>query len=321
MTDSASGDSTFAYITPRSRVFVALGLAIFFVAAVIGGAWVMMQRHVYTPVAMGPVHAPAAESAQCLQLASRLPEKLPGYKKVSVVDPAPAGTGAFRDSQGEELTVRCGISVPDQYTVLSRTRDAAGARWLEVPDATPGSALRTWYSVGSSPAVAVTSTKDIADILPEFSESLSALDGPAPTPGPYPLGTLRMVSPESAAAPVCQSFLDALPATVEGYERTQRADAPSLSATYLSTGAEEPVVIRCGAALPESYRPGEKITQVDSVAWFADPSLSRGSTSGLWYALSHEQIVAVSMPNSAGNELVSQVTRAISETMRPQPAR
>lgn len=307
--------------TPRAFVILSLVLAVFFVGAVLAGARIMMQRETSTPVSMGPVDAPEAESATCSEYIGALPEKFEGFRQVAVMEPIPAGVSAYRDNSGEELTVRCGVRLPDQYTVLSTTTDAGGADWFQVKDATPGSTMRTWYSVGSTPTVAVTTAvadgKDPVD-LSALGEPASSFNGPAADPKPYPLAGLAM-SKNNDATSTCDKFLAALPGTFdgeEGYEATKREDAPSRSATYLSDQGAEPVVVRCGAEMPESYEPGERISQVNDVAWYADTSLAAGSTAGVWYALSHEQIVAVSMPNSAGNAVMSSITGAIEKTMK-----
>lgn len=312
MTKKASG-----FFTPRGLVIVSLVLAIAFVVAVLAGARIMMERTTLTPVAMGPVDAPEAESPECSEYIDSLPDKLGDFHNVGVADPAPAGSGAYRTVSGAELNVRCGVHLPDQYTVLSQTTDAGGSKWFEVKDTTPGSDLHSWYAVGSTPTVAVTGGEESAEHLAALAEPAKSFSGEAPKPKAYPLADIPMVS-DSDATPTCSKFLDALPDSFEGYERVERDDAPSRSATYLSTDVAEPIVVRCGADMPESYAPGEQITQVDDVAWFAEPSLAQGSTSGRWYALSHEQIVAVSMPNDAGNAGVDAVTTAISKTMKEE---
>ncbi|MBC2681808.1 DUF3515 domain-containing protein [Corynebacterium anserum] len=311
MTKQASDNTT-----PRTVVILSLILAVLFVIAVLVGAHTVMERQTYTPVSMGPVDAPEAESQECSDYIDALPDKMEHFRAVGVMDPAPAGAAAFRDESGEELSVRCGVRIPNQYTVLSSTTDAGGATWFEIADVTPSSTMRTWYSVGSTPSLAITTSSEHAPDLEALGKPAAAFTGAKPQPGPYPLSDLTMVSPISDATPTCTKFLRELPHEFEGYVRTEREDAPQLSATYLSSDLAEPVVIRCGATLPKSYKPGEHISQVDSVAWFSDPTVNQGSTTGVWYALSHEQIVAVSMPSNAGNAVISGVSTVIEKTMK-----
>ncbi|MBF4553367.1 DUF3515 domain-containing protein [Corynebacterium suicordis] len=318
--------------TPRSGssysrvvVVLALVLAVVFTFAVIAGARIFMERQSMVPVAMGQADAPDAQSSACTDYVGNLPDSLGDYRNVGIVDPAPAGAAAFRNLSKAELTVRCGVRMPDQYTVLSETVEAGGARWFEVNDATPGSTLRTWYLVDSSPTVAITADADIESQLADLGEASHSFTADGPAPGAYPLSTIPMAQGSrgdaKAAAATCDKFLNALPQDIENYSRTTHEDAPSASATYLSQDAAEPVVVRCGAELPESYAPGERVTQVDDVAWFAEPKLAQGSTVGVWYALSHQQIVAISMPNNAGNAVVNAVTTAISQTMEKEDQR
>lgn len=358
-----SDESTSPVSTPRYLLVLSTVLAILLIVVVIVAAKITMDKKVYAPVAMGPVDAPEASSQVCADFVAALPRDLDRFRSVEVRDPAPDGAAAYRDSSGAELSVRCGVNVPDQYTVLSPVFTSGDARWTAVSDATPGSDLRTWYAVGGSPAVAVTASSDVGSALEGVGSALSSLydaDSPA-KPAPYPLSEAPVAggsggSGEASGSgeagtsggatepPVCRKFLESLPdslgdwrlvhisagssklknadALPEGVDESVFDKAPSGSATYLADG-HEPVVIRCGLEMPEAYEPGANLTQVDDVPWFSDPSLSRGSTMGHWYALGREQIVGLAMPQSAGEEVITSVTSAISDSLKKtekQPA-
>lgn len=342
-----SDESTSPVSTPRYLLVLSTVLAILLIVVVIAAAKITMDKKVYAPVAMGPVDAPEASSQVCADFVAALPRDLDRFRSVEVRDPAPDGAAAYRDSSGAELSVRCGVNVPDQYTVLSPVFTSGDARWTAVSDATPGSDLRTWYAVGGSPAVAVTASSDVGSALEGVGSTLSSLydaDSPA-KPAPYPLSEAP-VAGGSGGSPACRKFLESLPdslgdwrlahisagssdlknpdALPEGVDKSVFDKAPSGSATYLAEG-HEPVVIRCGLEMPEAYEPGANLTQVDDVPWFSDPSLSRGSTMGHWYALGREQIVGLAMPQSAGEEVITSVTSAISDSLKkterqPTPA-
>ena len=415
-----SDDSTSPVSTPRYLLVLSTVLAILLIVVVIVAAKITMDKKVYAPVAMGPVDAPEASSQVCADFVAALPRDLDRFRSVEVRDPAPEGVAAFRDSSGAELTVRCGVNVPDQYTVLSPVFASGDARWTAVSDATPGSDLRTWYAVGGSPAVAVTASSDVGSALEGVGSTLSSLyDANSPAkPAPYPLSEAPVAggtggsggagasggsgetgeaggaggsggsggsgeagtsgdsggsgeagtSGGATESPACRKFLESLPDSLgdwrlvhistgsksggntgddksgngksngaasdggskvknpdvlpEGVDESVFDKAPSGSATYLAEG-HEPVVIRCGLEMPEAYEPGANLTQVDDVPWFSDPSLSRGSTMGHWYALGREQIVGLAMPQSAGDEVITSVTSAISGSLKKtekQPA-
>ncbi|WP_298074250.1 DUF3515 domain-containing protein [uncultured Corynebacterium sp.] len=352
-----SDESTSPVSTPRYLLVLSTVLAILLIVVVIVAAKITMDKKVYAPVAMGPVDAPEASSQVCADFVAALPRDLDRFRSVEVRDPAPDGAAAYRDSSGAELSVRCGVNVPDQYTVLSPVFTSGDARWTAVSDATPGSDLRTWYAVGGSPAVAVTASSDVGSALEGVGSALSSLydaDSPA-KPAPYPLSKAAVAggsggsgeagtSGGATESPACRKFLESLPdsladwrlvhisagssklknadALPEGVDESVFDKAPSGSATYLADG-HEPVVIRCGLEMPEAYEPGANLTQVDDVPWFSDPSLSRGSTMGHWYALGREQIVGLAMPQSAGEEVITSVTSAISDSLKKtekQPA-
>lgn len=369
-----SDESTSPVSTPRYLLVLSTVLAILLIVVVIVAAKITMDKKVYAPVAMGPVDAPEASSQVCSDFVAALPRDLDRFRSVEVRDPAPEGAAAYRDSSGAELSVRCGVNVPDQYTVLSPVFTSGDARWTAVSDATPGSDLRTWYAVGGSPAVAVTASSDVGSALEGVGSTLSSLyDANSPAkPAPYPLSEAPVAggshgsgktgssggsggsggagassgaggsgkagtSGGATESPACRKFLESLPDalgdwrlahTVAGSSKVKNADAlpegvdksvfdkaPSGSATYLADG-HEPVVIRCGLEMPEAYEPGANLTQIDDVPWFSDPSLSRGSTMGHWYALGREQIVGLAMPQSAGDEVITSVTSAISSSLK-----
>lgn len=385
MSDEASSpDSTpRAVDTPRYLIILSTVLAVALIIAVITAAKITVDRKVYAPMAMGPVDAPEASSQVCADFVDRLPGDLGRFRAVELREPAPSGAAGYRDSSGAELSVRCGVNVPDQYTVLSPVFSAGEVRWTAVSDATPGSDLRTWYAVGGSPAVAVTTSANVGGALGAVGSALSSIyDANSPAkPAPYPLSDAPVAGGSEGSgragtsggetdSPACRKFLDSLPSALGSWRlvhtstgsgksstgngksstgsgnpssgsgtssdqakfgslpkdvsRSALDKAPSCSATYLADD-REPVVIRCGLAMPKSYAPGAQLTQVDDVPWFSDPSLSRGSTMGHWYALGHEQIVGLAMPQSAGDEVIASVTSAISSSLkktekRPAPA-
>lgn len=376
MSDEASSPASTprAVDTPRYLIILSTVLAVALIIAVITAAKITVDRKVYAPMAMGPVDAPEASSQVCADFVDRLPGDLGRFRAVELREPAPSGAAGYRDSSGAELSVRCGVNVPDQYTVLSPVFSAGEVRWTAVSDATPGSDLRTWYAVGGSPAVAVTTSADVGGALGAVGSALSSIyDANSPAkPAPYPLSDAPVAGASDGSggsggsdgsggagragtsggeteSPACRKFLDSLPSALGSWRlvhtstgsgkssdqakfgslpkdvsRSALDKAPSGSATYLADD-REPVVIRCGLAMPKSYAPGAQLTQVDDVPWFSDPSLSRGSTMGHWYALGHEQIIGLAMPQSAGDEVIASVTSAISSSLkktekRPAPA-
>lgn len=366
MSDEASSPVS----TPRYLIVLSTVLAVVLIIAVITAAKITVDRKVYAPVALGPVDAPEASSQVCADFVAGLPEEMDRFRAVEVRDPKPDGTAAYRDSSGSELSVRCGVNVPDQYSELSPVVSEGDTRWTVVSDATPGSDLRTWYAVGGSPAVAVTASADVGDALGAVGSALTSVydaDSPA-KPAPYPLSDAAVAggsgsreaggstsgdaggstSGGATESPACHKFLGSLPEALgdwrlvhrsaggsekgadqgkqgtdlakpdllpDGVDRSVLDKAPSGSATYLAE-EQEPVVIRCGLAMPNSYAPGAQLTQVNKVPWFSDPSLSRGSTMGRWFALGHEQVIGLTMPQSAGNEVISSVSSAISTSLK-----
>lgn len=353
-TTRRDGDgSSAAHSTFRLASILSLVLALAFVIAVIVAARMVMLRQIYTDVAMGPVDSPDAQSPACSSLIETLPGQAGDFRQVGVVDPAPDGAAAFRNSQGTELALRCGVNTPDQYTVLSHVTDEEGVRWLQVADTTEGSSLRTWYAVGATPVVALTTEANFTtEDRRAFAESLTAhtSSDQAPQPNPWPLSqipaeTSKAEGTKKAEDTTCRELLDNLAqkdgsreSGLAGYQRVSSDQANTISQHFgeLGKGAHEPensvsfvprsegsevpessepIVVRCGVALPESYEIGARLSQVGGVAWFSDARLAQGSTAGIWYAISHEHVVALSMPADAGNEVITSVSQAIEATM------
>jgi hypothetical protein len=307
----------------RTTTVLALVLAVVFVGAVLAGAKILVDRNVYTDISMGPVDAPDADSPACDAVIGALPDRTSDYRSVGITDPAPAGAAAYRDSGGAELTVRCGVSVPAQYSVVSPVVSHGGTDWLRVDDATAGSDLSTWYSVSSTPVVAVTgsSAPDTAlDSTVSFdgfgraiADNADASEDAAPTPRELPLTNL----PADRGAASCTDFENALPDAFGAHRRiteTTAGEPIDGVAVWTEPGAE-PVVVRCGVGMPESYAAGAQLTQVDDVPWYEDSALGNGSTAGVWYALGYGATVAVSLPLDVGDTVLPQLSGIITDTM------
>lgn len=315
------GSSTAGRGFPQRRgAVLALSIAVVFVVFVLIGAKILVDRSVYTPVAMGPVSAPDAESQTCADITGDLPDRIADFRDVGVADPAPEGASGYRDSGGSELSLRCGVSAPAQYTELSSVQEAGGEDWLQIADATPDSGLTTWYSVGHSPVVAVTTDGTLSSgDLSGIGEAVAAHGDAdsAPQPGEIPLSDLAQEAGTDGAAEACRAFGDALPDELGEYRRLDAGEQSVDLDGALAWVAEgrEPVVLRCGVELPDSYEAGAQLTQVDEVPWFQDTELAEGSTAGVWYALGYADTVAVSLPLDAGNAVLTEVSSAVDEEL------
>ncbi|WCZ36808.1 DUF3515 domain-containing protein [Corynebacterium heidelbergense] len=310
--------------TLRTAIIAALVIAVLFVGGVILGARMLVTKQVYSPVSVSPVDAPEASSPTCSDVVGALTPRAGRFTKVPVQQPEPPGVGAYRSAQGTELTVRCGVYPPNQYTVLSQPQESGGTKWLELKDAVDATGLRTWYAVSSSPVVAVTSTADrqsVIEALTPIGETVKQHHGsaPAPTPKPYPLSTVALDPAHSTAGPACNRFTAKLPRSIANHDlgNLPGTHPPSLSHTYLPHGdalGTGPIVIRCGVAVPPSYAPGATLTQVNSVPWFKDTADGQD----IWYALGRERVVAVSAPPQFAGDAVNEASAAIEQTL---PAR
>lgn len=304
----------------RTLSVISLTLAILFVIGVLISGRMVMQHARNQPIGMSALPAPDANSPECSALMAELPEEIDGYPRAKLVDPAPEGAAAWGEFGEKKVSVRCGVSAPAQYTALSDLQDVGGTQWLLVGDSTPGSSMKTFYALNR--AVVVALTYEDNESVDSPSEDISALLATMPTtqrdPQPAPLGSLPHAP---GAARACQDVLAHLPEEFGGEQvyRRRELDGTGLTserdAAWTALGLE-PVVLRCGTKLPESYRPGVSLHQINDIPWFEDTELAPGSTASTWYALGRDVTIAVSMPQEAATTVATDLGTVISEHTR-----
>lgn len=290
----------------KTPIIIALVLGVLLVIGVLIGAKVVFDKAALQPVAMATLDTPEANSEECAQFLAALPDSVIGHRRVGIVDPAPPGAAAWKSSSIEQVTVRCGVELPFQYTALSTLDDVSGTSWLTVVDATPGSSMRTMYAVNRNKVVAVTTDEqglgshtaiDLATDLAPAIETLAVSD---PSPHPIPLAT---VDSDPATAQQCAELLADLPESIGTETRYTRVTDVSLPDKMAAWRARdrEPIALRCGVSFPENYAAGARLQQVNEIAWFEDTVLGNGTTAATWYPVGRDINIAVSMPQSIGN--------------------
>lgn len=289
----------------KTPIVIALVLAIGLVFGVIFGAKVVYERAAQQPVAMASLDAPDADSPECREFVQALPDAFAGHKRAKLADPAPAGAAAWSSNSAERVTLRCGVSVPLQYTAITPLQDVDGVQWMRVDDATPGSSLHTWFAVNKFPLVAVTADDPALNgkELPLQDLPLDALKDQGAKPFPIPLAHEQTVASKS-----CDALLDALPEQLDDAYAIATTNLPQTKA-WTSVG-KEPVVLRCGVAFPKEYQAGAQLQQINGVPWFEDTTLGNGTTASTWYPMGRDVVIAVSAPNE-GNSVLVELTKAI----------
>ncbi|GAA1470768.1 DUF3515 domain-containing protein [Corynebacterium felinum] len=294
MRDSVSGELSFN----KTPIVIALVLGVLLVIGTLVGAKVAYNRAALQPVSMATLDTPDAQSVECKEFIAALPNKVLGHPRAELVDPAPAGAAAWRSSSTQQVTLRCGVQLPLQFSALSTLRDDAGTAWLTIKDVTPSSTMQTWYAVHKEKVVAVTTD----------AEGLAGADSPVTDLGsalmvlketehqPHPVPLTELVADKSER---CDALVKHLPEQISEYQRSLISLDKGMAA-WVAEGLE-PIVLRCGVAFPESYTPGVKVTQVDDVVWFEDTIVGNGTTASYWYALGRDAGVVVSMPQAVGN--------------------
>lgn len=277
----------------RRRAGIALALAVLLTLGVIIGAKLFQDDQARNPVMLSSPEMPDDDSPKCAELLERLPDRVDGLVRAELADPAPTGAAVWRNTADERVTLRCGASVPVQYTELSATEEVDGVKWIRVDDTTAGSELATWFSVGRTPVVALTAESSRADAINDLSEAMlpDSEIGDAPAPNPVPLTDLAADEADDR----CSALMAALPTEIGERTRVEDADLPEGSMVWADERGNL-ISLRCGVDAPPGYEDTEEqLTQINDIVWFAEPSLSSGDV-GTWFAMGRERFVAVHLP-------------------------
>ncbi|MDU0478502.1 DUF3515 domain-containing protein [Staphylococcus chromogenes] len=296
----------------RAPLLLALGLSLALVIGVLAGAKIVANKVGRPPVSLGAVAAPQGDSQECRNFVSQLPKRLLQHPRAKLAEPVQPGTAAYASSDTQQITVRCGVEPPFQYSELSSPVDVDGTEWLRVTDPTPGSTLETWFSINTSPVVAMTADavtlNDNKMPVRAVAKPLSTFARAEHPTNPVPLASLAA---PAASDMQCDALMHALPdALGTAYRRVHVDTLPESSAAWTADGME-PVVLRCGVEAPANYAPGARLNQINDIPWFHDTKLANGTTAGTYYALGREVNVAVNMPQNAGNAVIVTLTEAI----------
>ena len=167
---------------PRRLIVLAAVLAVALAAAV-AVVSLVAQSGKNQPqsdlLALVPVPAPQAGSADCTTLITALPPELisNGAKlsRRALADPAPQATVAW--GEPDAIVLRCGLERPPELTPTAQLRVVSGVQWLPVE----GDGSSTWYVVDRNVYVGLT-VPDTAGTGPlqQVSDTVAAKLPPVP---------------------------------------------------------------------------------------------------------------------------------------------
>ena len=131
------------------------------------------------PLALVPVEAPQAGSAECAKLIPALPAQLESkgtpLQRRTIAEPAPEATVAW--GAPDSIVLRCGLNKPPELTPTSQLRSVNGVQWLPVE----GPGASTWYVVDRGVYVAMTVPDSTGTgPLQQISDTIAATLPPAP---------------------------------------------------------------------------------------------------------------------------------------------
>lgn len=197
--NSTTGTDTDAPDARRSPALIAAAVAlpVALVAGIVAAAIVANRNPALDPVALGPVPAPAAGSAECTALLENLPDQVGDFGRAELVDPAPEGAAAWQSADAQEIVLRCGLDRPAEFDAASALQVVDDVQWLEIPGG-EGVDASTWFAVDRGVYVALTvphglGPTPLQDASAAVSGALEAkpidpapVAAPAPEPAPAP---------------------------------------------------------------------------------------------------------------------------------------
>lgn len=135
---------------PRAALIAALVVAIGTIGVILA---IAATRDHTSPVVVAAVPAPLAQDPACQKLTEALPQRLGGYTRAQLAQPAPAGAAAWQPAgTGDPVILRCGLDRPADFVVGSPLQVVDRVQWFEVSQ----DQRSTWYTVDRAVYLALT---------------------------------------------------------------------------------------------------------------------------------------------------------------------
>ncbi|MEE2056559.1 DUF3515 domain-containing protein [Rhodococcus artemisiae] len=173
-----------------AMIATAVALPVALLTGIVLAAVMVSRDPVTSPVGLGPVPAPEAESTSCSDLLGALPEDMGDFARAELADPAPVGAAAWQAPDASEVVLRCGLDRPADFDQAAALQIIDGVQWFEVSGAEQGIDASTWYVVDRPVYVALTvpngsGATPLQDISAAVIEVLPQQEiDPAPIEGP-----------------------------------------------------------------------------------------------------------------------------------------
>lgn len=118
------------------------------------------QARRHGPLALPPAPAPKAQTPQCAEVLSNLPNELLVRGELvprrPLAQPAPPSTVAWGDAEHDPVIVRCGLEAPAELTPTSQLADISRVGWLDLS----AGDTTSWLAVDRPVYVALTAPGD-----------------------------------------------------------------------------------------------------------------------------------------------------------------
>ena len=175
--------------TSRWMLIAAVILPVILIAGVLIGARIVIgdsanpQRSELSVVGLP---SPDADSPECVEVMSDLPDSLGDAERVDLREPAPPATAGYRLPNGDPVTVHCGVEAPPGFVVGVALQQVSGVQWFTEEDPVEGIDNTTYVAVDRPVLLAITlplnsGTGAIQDLSTHIAEVLPAQE-PQPAP-------------------------------------------------------------------------------------------------------------------------------------------
>lgn len=188
--DDAGNDWTLG--TPIRVLLLALPVAL--VVAVVAIAAVIVRTPDDSPVGLGTVPAPFANSRECTDLVAALPDSLGEQSpRAPLMDPAPIGAAAWRfpaesPTAPTEIVLRCGLDRPAEFTAASPLQVVDDVQWFQISGVDQGLDASTWFAVDRGIYIALTLPSGTGPEPIQVISDVIAATLPAQPIDPAPVG-------------------------------------------------------------------------------------------------------------------------------------
>lgn len=129
-----------------------------------------------------------------------------------------------------------------------------------------------------------------------------------------PMAVTNIPAPQ-ANSQLCLDMAKAYPVGMAGEWKRVEIVEPKPPAAAAWRRGKDSVVARCGVDRPAEFAVGTSVEQINGVQWFRVADAAIGVTT--WYVVDRGVYIALTMPDGAGSEPLTEMSDAIAKALPP----